>query len=316
MFKKLLYIFIAAVTVLSLCACEEEQEAISGTPFDPEDYAPETIERYEHRNYGIIIEYPSSFSNRVGNLELDGYITFEKEDATIFVYVPDYDNNRVLFVEEYAEDILELSGDEGSGIARFGKSNGYKAIEKTDEKTRIDFVVKGVDAFYRFAYETTDENFTEADETFLQVMGSIRIDDGVYNKLTSMVSRYKVLLEYAESMQYVSDINYVNHSLNNFLTTGEERHRETALKTCRSVREEIIKIRDYERTDGDLYEKEWEEIVEKASEVIDCCNRIETAINGGDISAAQKTARTEVSYELSELSAGYLSIINAEIAEY
>ena len=302
--------------VLSLCACEEKQEAVSGVPFDPEDYAPETIERYEHRNYGIIIEYPSSFSKRVGNLELDGYITFEKEDATIFVYIPDYDNNRFLFVEEYAEDVLELPTGDDSGIARFGKSNGYKAVEKTDEKKRIDFVVKGVDAFYRFAYETTDEEFTEADETFLQVMGSIRIDDGMYNKLTSMISRYTLLLEYAESMQYVTDINYVNHSLNNFLTTGEERHKETALNTCRTVVEEISEIRDYERTDGDLYEKEWGKIVEKASEVLDCCNRIEKAINDGDIATAQKIARTEVSYELSELSAGYISIINAEIAEY
>ncbi len=301
--------------VFTLCACEEQQEAVSGTPFDPEDYEPDTIERYEHRNYGIILEHPSSFE-RKGNLELDGYITFEREDATIYVYVPDYDNNKVLFVEEYADSILELSGDEGSGITRFGKSNGYKAVEKTEEKTRIDFVIKGIDAFYRFAYETTNEDFTEEDETFLQIMSSIRIDDGVYNKLTSMISRYNVLLEYATSMQYVTDINYVNHSLNNFGTTGEERHKETALTTCQTVRTKISEIRDYERADGDMYEKEWEKIVEKASEVLDCCNRIEQAIKNGDIAEAQKIARMEVNYELSETSSGYLSIINSEIAEY
>lgn len=318
MIKKTLYILLMALMLLSFCACEKTPgmgDAISGTEFDPDDYAPVTMERYEHRNYGIIIEYPSNFE-KTGNFELDGYMTFEKDDSAIYVYVPDYENGDILFVEEYATEELDLPDGKGSGISKYGKSTGYKAVEYTDDGVRIDFVVKGVDAFYRFAYETTAEGFTEEDETFQQIMASIRVDDGVYNKLTSMVSRYKTLLEYATSMQYVTDINYVNHSLNNFSTTNEARHKQIAIDTCIKARTEIEEICAYERMEDDMYEQEWEKVIEKATEVIEHCKAIEKAINEGDVAGAQKIARTEINYDLSDAAAAYMSIINSEIAEY
>ena len=302
--------------VFSFCACEEAQPEISGTAFDPDEYEPETIERYEHRNYGIIIEYPSSFNNKVGNLELDGYITFESEDSSIFVYVPDYDNNGILFVEGYVTDILKLAGEPGSGSVKYGKSNGYKVISREGDKIRIDFIIKGIDAFYRFAYVTKAEGFTEENETFLQVMGSIRIDDGVYNKLTSMASRYKTLLEYAKSMQYITDADYVNHSLNTFVSTNEERHKNSALATCSTIRTKISEICNYERAETDIYETEWKKIVELAKGVLESCENMEKCINNGDIAGAQKIARTEFGHDLNIAAESYLSIINSEIAEY
>ncbi|MBQ7119963.1 MAG: hypothetical protein IJO09_07085 [Oscillospiraceae bacterium] len=314
--KKILYIIMAAIMVLSLCACEEEEAPISGKEFDPDDYALETVERYEHRDYGIIIEYPSAFSEKVGNFELDGYISFEKEDAAVFVYVPDYENNDVLFVEGYAKDILKLQGEAGSGNTKYGKSSGYKSISHSGDRIRVDFVIKGVDAFYRFAYETKAEGFTEEDETFRQVMESIRIDDGVYNKLTSMAARYKTILDYAKSMQYITDADYINHSLNNFESTNEERHKNSALSTCVTIRTKISEICDYERAAGDIYEKEWNKIVGLAKGIVESCDRMEACINEGDIEGAQKIARTEFKDDLSKAAESYLSIINSEISEY
>ena len=315
-----MYVIFALALALGLCACEEKgfEDAISGTEFDPDEYNLETIERYEHREYGIILEYPSGFE-RVGNFELDGYMTFEKDDTSIYVYVPDYDNNDVVFVEKYVKETLGLRGDKGSGVAKYGKSSGYKLVSNSGDKIRIDFVVKGIDAFYRFAYVTNAEGFTEEDETFRQVMESIRIDDGVYSKLTSMSSRYRVLFEYArmESPEnYVNDVYYINHCLNSYETTNEARHKQEALTTCRNIIEKISEISGYNRNEDDIYEEEWQKVKKAAEEVLECCERIEKAINNGDYAYAQKIARSEVNYDLNRAADAYLSIINAEIAEY
>ena len=212
--------------------------------------------------------------------------------------------------------MLNLSGDEGSGTTKYGKCSGYKTILRDDEKTTIDFVIKGIDAFYRFAYSSNDEDFSEDDYVFQSVMSSIRIDDGVYNKLNRMSSRYTVLLEYATSMQYITDANYANHCLNNYAQSNEERHKIDALNTSKLIRDEIGKILTHERDEGEGYDSLWEEIIEDAKKVEDACFRAEKCVQDGDYEGAQKIARTEFLYDLSEHASKFIATINAEISEY
>ncbi len=316
MLKRILFFALTFVFILSLGACTpNEEDYISGTSFHPIEY--ETVEsaRYENRLYGIIIEYPETYE-RIGNLDLDGYITFEGDGNVVSVYVPDTENNSILTPEEYVDEILRLEKNEESGNVKYGKSTGYKLISRKDGKTTVDFIVKGVNGFYRFAFTSTDEDFTEEDETFMSVMGSIRIDDGIYSKLTRMSSRYTTLLKYATSMQYITDANYANHSLNNYLTTKDERYKTEALNASVTIRTELENIINYEREESELYDYEWDKIIAEAEKVVDACNRAEECVNRGDYEGAQKIARGEFTYALSDNASSFLSIINTEISEY
>jgi hypothetical protein len=55
---------------------------------------------------------------------------------------------------------------------------------------------------------------------------------------------------------------------------------------------------------------------EQIIKAFECCKKIEQAINSGDITTAQKIARTEINYDLSDAAAAYMSIITSEMAEY
>lgn len=297
---------------LGACSMSPREDYISGVSFDPADYDTGALARYENKNFGIILEYPEKYE-RVGNFDLDGYITFEGEDVEISVYVPDMENNDILTAQEYAGSVLELSG---SRPAKYGKCSGCKVVSDKDGRVRIDFIVKGVDAFYRFAYEAPAEGFTEENADFQSVMSSIRIDDGVYNKLTRMSSRYTVLLEYAKSMQYITDANYANHCLNSFEMSKDERHKNDALNTYANIRAELTKIIEHERDDDEGYNSMWEEITAEAGAVIDACLRAEEAVRNGNYEEAQKIARMEFSYNLSDKCSKFIETINAEISEY
>ncbi len=314
MMKKILCIALALALVFVLGACTPayEEQYISGVSFDPADYDTGAMARYENKLYGIILEYPEKYE-RVGNFDLDGYITFEGDSVVVSVYVPDMENNDVLTAQEYAEDVLELAS---SQPAKYGKCSGCKTVTYDDGKIRIDFVVKGVDAFYRFAYEAPEDGFTEEDSIFQSVMSSIRIDDGVYNKLTRMSSRYTVLLEYAKSMQYITDANYANHCLNSFEMSKDVRHKNDALNTSANIRAELTKIIEHERGEDEGYDDMWDEIVAEAEEIIDACLKAEECVNNGNYEEAQKIVRAEFAYDLADNCSKFIETINAEISEY
>ncbi len=299
---------------LSLGACSmlPREDYISGVSFDPADYDTDALARYENRNFGIILEYPEKYV-RVGNFDLDGYITFEGNDVAISVYVPDTENNDILTAQEYAESVLELSG---SSPVKYGKCSGSKVVSRDDERVRLDFIIKGVDAFYRFAYEAPAEGFTEENGDFQSVMSSIRIDDGVFDKLTSMLSRYTVLLEYAENMQYITDANHANHCLNSFEMSKDERHKNDALATSANIRAELEKIIAHERGDDEGYDAMWKEITEQAQALTDACLRAEEAVRSGNYEEAQRITRTDFSYDLSDSCSKFIETINGEISEY
>lgn len=316
MLKRTLFFALAFILILSLGACAPDAEDyISGTRFDPIEYQNVEVARYENRMHGIIIEYPETYE-RVGNLDLDGYITFEGDGNVVSIYLPDNENNDILTSEEYVDEILRLEKTEESGNVKYGKSSGYKIVTRENGRTTVDFIVKGVDGFYRFAFTSSDADFTEEDETFMSVMGSIRIDDGIYSKLTRMSSRYTALLKYATSMQYITDANYANHSLNNYLTTKDERYKTEARNAYSTIRTEISNIINYERENSENYDYEWNKIISEAEKAIDACNRAEECVNRGDYEGAQKIARGEFTYALSDNSSAFLSIINTEISEY
>lgn len=316
MLKKLLLAALALIFIFSLGACTpNEEDYLSGTSFDPIDYQTVETERYENRLYGIIIEYPETYE-RIGNFDLDGYITFEGDGNVISLYVPDTENNDILTAEAYVDEVLSLEKNEECGNVKYGKSSGYKVVTRESEKTAVDFIVKGVDGFYRFTFTSPDEDFTEEDETFRSVMSSIRIDDGIYSKLTNMSGRYTTLLEYATSMQYITDANYANHSLNNYLTTNDERYKDEALSASATIRTEMTNILEYERGEDEGYDYEWAQITDEAEKIITACDRAEDCVARGDYAGAQKIARGEFTYDLSDNASAFLSMINAEISEY
>ena len=316
--KRLICAILALIVIASFAGCTNHEDlAISGTSFDPIDYVNENeFARYENADHGIIIEYPDGYE-RVGNFDIDGYISFEGDGTVIEIYAADRDNNDILTAEGYTNDILDIwyIGKE-SGSVQYGKTSGFKAVNRKDGKIRIDFAVKGVDAFYHFAYETDEEGFTENDPTFQYVMGSIRIDDGNFNRLSRMAARYSLLFEYVSDLKYVTDINYVNHCLNNFELSKDDAQKQEALKYVDSVRVEIEKIKSYEREEGEGFDEEWQEIIAETEKVIDSCNRIEAAISSGNYSEAQSVARSEVNYTLAEKAERFVATINAEIGEY
>ena len=317
MLKRIFAALCAASLVLSFSACRyTEEKEISGVSFDQTEYDTASYARYENKLYGIIIEYPESYE-RVGNFDLDGYITFEGNENIISVYVPDAENEDILTPEEYVDEVLELDYDEElSYTTKYGKTGGFKAVTTEDGRIRTDFIIKGVDGFYRFAYETNEEGFTEEDMIFQTVMGSIRVDDGVYNKLSRMANRYTLLLEYITSMKYITDANYANHCLNNFDSTKDPRHKNDALATSATIREEIGKILAHEREEEEGYETQWQAIVTEAKKITEACERAEACIASGDIDGAQKIFRTEFAYTLSTNSTAFISVINAELSEY
>lgn len=312
--KKIICFAMVFAICLSFGACSmsTREDYISGVSFDPEDYDTGALARYENKLYGIIIEYPEKYE-RIGNFDLDGHITFEGNDVVVSVYVPDMENRDVLTAQEYAESVLELSG---SRPAKYGKCSGCKVVSSDGERIKIDFIVKGVNAFYRFAYEAPAEGFTEENADFQSVMSSIRIDDGIYNILTRMSSHYTVFLEYARSMQYITDANYANHCLNSFEMSKDERYKNDALNTYANIRAELTKIIEYERDDDEEYDAMWEEITEKAQAVIDACLRAEEAVRSGNYEEAQRIARTDFSYDLSDSCSKFIDTIDAEISEY
>ena len=316
--KKIICIILALAAVLALSGCTSHEElAISGTSFDPIDYVNEgEFVRYENAVHGVIIEYPEGYE-RVGNLDVDGYISFEGDGKVIEVYASDTENNHILTPEEYTNDVIDIwyIGEE-SYSTKYGKTSGFKAVRRKDGRIRIDFAVKGVDAFYRFAYEQDEETFSEDDPIFKYVMSSIRIDDGNYNRLSRMAARYSILFEYVSDLNYVTDINYVNHCLNSFELSKDESQKQEALRYVSSVRTEIMKIVDYEREEGEGFDDEWAEVVAEAEAIITTCDEIEAAIFDKNYEEAQRLARTKVGYALSEKAARYVATINAELGEY
>ena len=316
--RRIFCFLLAALIALAVCGCKKyEDDAISGTGFNPMDYVDESgYTRYENALHGIIIEYPGAYE-RVGNFELDGYISFEGDDKVIEVYIPDAENNDILTSEEYTNEILDIwyIGEESHNV-KYGKTSGFKAVQREDGKIRTDFVVKGVDAFYRFAFTADEEGFTEEDPVFQYVMSSIRIDDGIYNRLTRMASRYKVLLEYATSMQYITDVNYANHCLNSFDISKDVQSKAEAISTLETVKAEVNKIITHEREKDEGYDEWWNDVLTEAEVIIKNCDEAIAEINADKIADAQTIARTKFSYELSDKSAKFIAMINAEIAEY
>lgn len=309
---------LALSVIFSFAACTNHEDlAISGTSFEPIEYENDgEFARYENALHGVIIEYPDGYE-RIGNLDADGFISFEGDGNIIEVYAADQDHNDILTPEEYTNDIIDIwyIGAESYAV-KYGKTSGFKAVRRKDGRIRIDFAVKGVDAFYRFAYETDEEGFTEEDPIFQHVMASIRIDDGNLNRLSRMATRYSILFEYVVNLDYVTDINYVNHCLNSYELSKDKMHIEEALSYVGTVRTEITKITEYEREEEEGFDDEWQEIFSEAEKVLACCDRIEEKIKSGDYEEAQRMARTEVSYELAEKAEDFVAIINAEIGEY
>lgn len=316
--RRIICALLALIVITSLAACTNHEDlAISGTSFDPIDYVNEgEFARYENALHGVIIEYPEGYE-RIGNLDVDGYISFEGDGTVIEVHASDKEHNDILTPEEYTNDILDIwyIGKE-SFATKYGKTSGFKAVNRKNGRIRIDFAVKGVDAFYHFAYETEEEGFTEEDPIFQYVMGSIRIDDGNYNRLSRMAARYSLLFEYVTQLNYITDINYVNHCLNSFELSKDDAQKQEALKYVDSVRAEIEKITAYEREEDEGFDAEWQEVLTEAESVINCCDRIEAAIFSEKYSEAQSIARSEVSYALSEKAERFVATINAELGEY
>lgn len=318
--KKFISLALALSFVISFSACNlvnDPEDYISGTSFEIPVYETETFTRYANKLHGIVIEYPEKFV-RMGNFDLDGYISFEDQAAGIAVktYTPDTENQDMLNAEEYSQKILKFANAPENMNTRYGKSNGYKAVSRDGGNITIDFVVKGVDGFYRFSYTCPEKDFPENQAQFEAVMSSIRIDDGVYNKLARMANRYKVLLEYVISMQYVTDANYANHCLNSFELSNEEIHKNEAIKTYNTIKEEIRSVAEHTREEGEGYDDYWQKIVVAAREMLTVCERAIDAIEKGDTEEAQRIARTAFSYELSENASKFLATINAEIDEY
>lgn len=314
--KKILSLILALVMLSVLVACRpNSDEDISGVAFDLPEYNTDTFSRYENKHYGIIIEYPEKLQ-RLGNFELDGYICFEVDDISLKVYIPDTETETIMSVEEYTNRFMKFGKTDESENIKYGKTTGYKSVIRKDGNLTVEFIVKGVDGFYRFSYTCLEETWEDNKKSFEEIFSSIRIDDGIYSKLNRMAIRYKELLEYATSLQYVTDANYANHCLNNFNITGSPQDKEEALQTWKSIKSELSLIANYEREEGEQYGEYWDKIIVEAESMIAVCDDAIATIERGDIAAAQRISLTAVSYELSEVSAKFLSIINAEIAEY
>lgn len=318
MVKKMIPLFVAVI-VFTLCGCTGgEEDYISGTSFNPEDYRPaNAYEEYQNKLHGIIIDYPIE-ATRQGNFDIDGSIAFVSENSEIEIFKPDTENSEtMLTAEEYANEFLDARKEENTAAVKYGKSSGFRIIRKEDDgRTSVDFVVKGTDAFYRFKYISSEPDFSEDNPEFQYIMGSIRIDDGEYNKLYRMSSRYKLQLEYATSMQYITDSNYAIHCLNNYETTKNERNKAEAIATYDNIKKEMTVIINYKREEGEGFDEEWQAVLEGAQEIYSACEKVLSYINDGRDEEAQRLSRSEFGYALSDAATRFIETINAELAEY
>ena len=314
--KKLTCIFLALILTFALVACQPEDDAISGVatvaPPEPEIKTA----RYENQTHGIILEYPETYE-RVGNLDEDGFLTFEGDGNTIALYVPDTEADvDAMNADDYALKVLKLAMTPDSSFTTYGKTSGYRTFTYTADTTTLEFVAEGVDGFYRFSFTSARETFSESDRVFNLVMSSIRIDDGVFISLYKMSKEYTVLLQYVTTQQYVTDADYANHCLNNYDLSGDCDHIHTARETFVSIKTELAKISNFKRGEEDGFDDLWADILSEAIRLQGVCDEAITAIDAGDYDTAKKLARSQFSFDLSEDAALLISAIQAEVSEY
>ena len=313
--KKFICILSALVLTLSLAACQPEDDAISGVANIPEEKPDVKTARYENQHYGIIIEYPETYE-RVGNLDSDGFLTFEGDGNSVAIYIPDTETDLEMSESEYTTDVLGLPLSSDVSLVTYGKTTGYRTFTYEGDLVTLEFIAKGVDGFYRFSFTCDRNSFVEDDPTFLDIMSSIRIDDGIFISLYKQSAKYTVLLQYVTTQQYITDADYANHCLNNYETTGDADHIDTAKKTFSTIRDELVAIINHEREEEESFAELWAEIVTEAERLKAACDKALEAIDSGDTKTAQKLTRTEFSYQLSDNAALLVSAIQKEVGEY
>jgi len=315
--KKFTAVLLTLSLVLSLSACfaDSSEDYISGEAIPIEDLSEIDVERYENQFHGIIIEYPVGYE-RIGNLDADGFITFDGEGNSIAVYIPDSETDLEMSEQDYATNILRLPVSADAQPIVYGKTSGYKTRIVKDDKTTLEFIVKGLYAFYRFSFTCDTEKFSEELAAFRIATESIRIDDGVFTSLYRMSAKYSVLLQYATSQQYSTDANYANHCLNNYEISNDEAHLQTAIDTFSSIKEELGFIINHEREEEESFEDLWVKIVAEAERMSASCDEALAAIESRNIDEAQHISRVAYTYELCEYSQLLISAINTEIGEY
>ena len=105
--KKFLLVLCLVSFVFALSACGNDPAPdLSGSDYDfLNEKANEKYERYENELLGIIMEYPARYE-KVGNMDIDGYITFEGDNNVISVFVPDSTSEHLFSAEDYAVKAL------------------------------------------------------------------------------------------------------------------------------------------------------------------------------------------------------------------
>lgn len=313
--KRFFYILSALILAFSLTACQPEDDAISGIATFPEEEEEIKTARYENQTHGIIIEYPETYE-RVGNLDSDGFLTFEGDGNSVAIYIPDTEADLDMSESEYTTDVLGLPLSSDVSLVTYGKTTGYRTFTYDGNLMTLEFIAKGVDGFYRFSFTCDKDAFYEDDPVFVDIMSSIRIDDGVFISLYKQSAKYSVLLEYAISQQYVTDADYANHCLNNYETSEDTDHLTTAKETFLSIKNELAAISSHKREEEESFEDLWVKIVNEAERLQGTCDKAVAALDNGDIKTAQKLTRTEFSYELSDNAALLISAIQTEVGEY
>lgn len=314
--KKFICILSALILVLSLSACQDYDDAISGISNIPEPEPEIEVERYENQKHGIIIEFPKTYE-RNGNLDKDGFITFDGDGDSLAIYIPDTETDiDEMTAEVYASQKLNLPASPDSGVVTYGKTTGYRTFVYDERGVTVEFVAKGVDGFYRFSFTTNRADFTEHDRVFTLIMASIRIDDGVFISLYKMAKEYTLLLQYVTTQAYVTDADYANHCLNNYDLTGDKDHIDTALATFTTIRDELSKIANHPREEDEEFGEHWVEIAAEAERLCAVCDEAVNAINSGDYTTAKKLVRSQFSFKLSEDASAFISAIQVEVGEY
>ncbi len=314
--KKIVCILCALILTLSFSACQNRDNFISGVANVPAPEPEIKTARYENQTHGIILEYPETYE-RNGNLDADGFISFDGDGNSVAIYIPDTETDvKEMSEETYATEKLNLPLAPDSGIVTYGKTTGYRTFVYNEDRVTVEFIAKGVDGFYHFSFTTNRDNFSEDDRIFTLVMASIRIDDGVFISLYKMAKEYTVLLQYATTQDYVTDADYASHCLNNYDLSGDKEHIDTALATFATIKEELAKITDYTREEDEGFDELWADIISEAARLQDVCDEAIKAINSGDYEAAKKLARSKFSYDLSEDASLLISAIQTEVGEY
>ena len=316
--KRLISAFCVFLVILSFSACAPSTDNyVSGNIATPPatEYEGE-LARYENPLWGIILEYPIEY-RRIGNFDVDGHISFEGNGNEVFIYTPDKDQKNLnLTAEEYTLEIIGLPESPDAETVTYGKTTGYRTFAEIGGRTVVQFIVKGVDGFYRFDFASPASLFSETDPVFTTVMGSIRIDDGIYNMLNKMLAEYRILLEYATSMQYVTDANYANHCLNTFETSGDESYKTTAANTFQTIKNELLQITAHIPADGESFTDLWNKVLVYANQTISDCDVALAAIESGNIEEAQRLCRVSFTYDLSDTAENFVTAISTEIGEY